>query len=234
MAVSGSQLIESGSGCMATISRQCEGAACTVGSGLRVEHTLECHRQDGARRMVGSTWVLELHISFVISCREMLKFVCVPDSVNEIGDGWFMGCVNLARVSFGLRSCARRFGSEVFRMSGIEFICFHDSVQEIGEMCFCETRKLSSVVFGQASELTHIKTKAFYKTCLAYVELPGALQEIGDTCFGCASLQNLTLRCGPAGVCLRSSAFVCTRLQSMRVPRNCREVCDCCFSQCFI
>lgn len=124
---------------------------------------------------------------------EKITSVCIPDSVEAIGDYAFSGCRNLKSAVIG------------------------DSVKVIGIYTFYHCHALSSVKIGDAVE--SIGTYAFYECkSLSSVTIPNSVKTIGGQAFGfCENLSGAVL--GESVTSIGASAFRgCKNLLHVNIP----------------
>ena len=99
-----------------------------------------------------------------VSCFESsgVEEVSVPDSVRELCDGCFKGCLSLRRVTFGPSPSLERIGVEAFGAvkeayrdcpCGLEEMSIPDCVRELCDGCFKWCSRLRRVTFGPSSSL---------------------------------------------------------------------------------
>lgn len=124
------------------------------------------------------------------SRKSCLLAVTIPDSVQNIEDDAFRGCVNLTSVSVtdGLRTIGKRAFQSC---ENLEYIDFPSTITSIGTGAFFDCRKIRSVRFAPSSGNVSIGNDVFYNCwLLACVALPSKLENISPGMF--ASCKVLT------------------------------------------
>lgn len=140
------------------------------------------------------------------NCKE-LRYVSLPEGIENIGDSTFSGCVSLQSVDLP------------------------GSVKTIGDFAFSECRSLQSVYLPEDVKI--IGDFAF-SGCgsLQSINLPESVETIGASAFSrCGSLQSIDL---PEGVkTIEASAFIgCGSLQSIDLPESVKTIGDFAFKEC--
>lgn len=149
----------------------------------------------------------------IVSERNYLRSVIIPDSVTKINDFTFYGCKNLTDVS--IPESVTYIGRSAFEFSGIASVHL-SGVMEIGMFAFDNCENLSDVTFPDS--LTSIGEYAFSNTALTEVKLPDSVTRIGAYAFmRCVSLTEAYI---PDSLeYLPNSIFSeCSALEAVRLP----------------
>ena len=167
----------------------------------------------------------------------------IPDSVRELGDGCFNGCINLRRVTFGPSSSLARIGKEAFGPAscgwhnaltcGLVGIHIPDSVCELGNGCFKGCGNLRLVTFGPSSSLARIGDEAFASVpsgfcesspCgLVEISIPDSVCTLGDRCFkGCSNLRRVTFGSSSSLEQIGDDCFANTCVEEFMIPDRVR------------
>jgi hypothetical protein len=145
---------------------------------------------DGPRRSIRLTEIGP----FAFSEISRLTSLCIPASIEIIGDGCFRGCTSLSRLDFESGSRLTRIGEASFReCSSLTSICIPAHVTAIPRCCFSECHSLSKLLFEPGSELVRIDRQAF-QNChsLRSLVVPSRLPSIqSGTLSSCKSLCEL-------------------------------------------
>lgn len=91
---------------------------------------------------------------------QSLRFVSIPSTITEIGDGAFCGCKNIEKVTFGGNE--KIIGTAFQNCSSLTEVLIPESVETINPYAFYECTALSDVVIGD--KVNYIGYNAFYRT----------------------------------------------------------------------
>lgn len=91
---------------------------------------------------------------------QSLRFVSIPSTITEIGDGAFSGCKNIEKVTFGGNETI--IGTAFDNCSSLTEVLIPESVETIDPYAFYECTALSDVVIGD--KVNYIGYNAFYHT----------------------------------------------------------------------
>ena len=175
---------------------------------------------------------------------EHVRYVHVPDSVEEISDRCFCKCRRLSVVVFGEESSVKRMGVEAFMSCGFTEIHIPRRVEQICDSCFFDCGNLRSITFHEQSSLKQIGKWVFSggpnSTCpLTEIYIPDSVEELGDSCFyECTSLSRIIF--GPQSSLKRLGCrlffgvyhnYACS-LMEIRIPDQVEEIGDSCFYSC--
>lgn len=165
-----------------------------------------------------------------------LEEVCLPDTLQELGEAAFKDCSALERVE--IPPAAEILGKEMFKnCRSLREVKLHDGIIAIGEGCFAGCTSLEAIalppeiseiaegVFEDCRMLERVELpedlrrirEAAFKNCVSLreIELPDTLLAIGpEAFFGCRSLGGLVLPQGcetDPGAFLESSAEIVYR-----------------------
>jgi len=172
---------------------------------------------------------------------EELEGITIPDSVTNIGENAFGGCV-------GLESMTVDSGNTVYHSSGNCIIdtenkilvagCKNSTiptdstVTSIGEYAFFVNYEITSITIPDS--VTSIGNRAFLEcTGLTEIAIPDSVTSIGDEAFeACAELTNVTL--SDSLTSLGSRAFFgCQSITSIVIPNKVTIIGNYTFSRCF-
>ena len=145
--------------------------------------------------------------------------VAIPDSVEELCDRCFSGCISLSRIRFGELSSLKRIGVKAFFGTGLKEIHIPDGVEELCDKCFSLSENLLRITFGESSTLKRIGCKTFYSSDLSEIHIPDSVEEICDKCFhSCENLSRVTF--GEASTLKRIGykAFSFCSLAEIQIP----------------
>ena len=147
---------------------------------------------------------------------EALTTINVPASVTEIGNNAFDSCTSLTTVNFA-EGAAPKFGSAVFKNTGLVEIVLPASITKLGSSMFIGCQNLKTVtVLGEVTELP----ASIFADCAALekVTLPDSIYNIGDNAFKNAGIKEFTF---PAGIeKLGKEAFLGSALTKITIPAS--------------
>jgi hypothetical protein len=123
----------------------------------------------------------------------ILRSLCIPASVEQIGEECFAYATSVSQVKFEPGSRLRILHQRAFFASLIESIDIPPMVSVLPERCFAFCVLLSSVKFAPDSQLRAIGAFAFSYSGLESIHIPRLVDRIGESCFNtCTRLSNLT------------------------------------------
>ena len=143
--------------------------------------------------------------------------VSLPDSVTNLGDSVFAGCMFLQKVQ--LPAHVSKIPEGTFAdCSDLATIDLPSGIQTIGDRAFSKASSLSNVAFPEG--VTEIGNAAFASSNLSQVTFPSTLKRIGDSAFSKTNLSGeLTIPESLESV--GSDAFAKNRLSGELVlPKN--------------
>lgn len=164
-----------------------------------------------------------------------IRYISIPDSVEEICDECFCRCRSLARVTFGQASSLKRIGVKAFKACAqLTEIQVPSSVEELCDKCFFECKSISRVTFVQAPLVKQIGVKAFGGCeSLTEIHVPDGVENILAKCFcECKSLSVVTFGESSSLKRIGMEAFSGCSLTEICIPESVEELCDECFSCC--
>ena len=159
-----------------------------------------------------------------------IKRIVLPETVDYIEEGAFLGCTNLEEIT--LPKSMVQIGARVFQnCESLKRIVWPEGVTELPELAFYGCTNLETVVIPEG--ITSIARSAF-EGCihLQTVTLPDSLKRIAEEAFeGCTSLAEIVFPSelsyiGPFAF------YECKSLQSIALPDGIREVYDRTFMGC--
>ncbi len=132
-----------------------------------------------------------------------IKKVYIPESVTEIGDAAFFGCIYMNKAIMS------------------------DNVEIIGNEAFAECKSLNSIIIP--SKVTELRNTFIGCVRLDNITIPGNVQSLHQAFNGCTSLKNIILSNGI--VTLGYASFCnCTSLNTIVIPESVTEIGEECFS----
>ena len=152
----------------------------------------------------------------------------IPNSVEEISDFAFSGCLSLSSVSLG--NNLKRIGSYAFYQNkGLLSIVIPNSVTCIDGSAFTECSKLATVSIGNSVNTMY---RNVFENCtsLKKVTIAYGTTVIGDGAFkNCISLNSISI---PNSVTKIGewSFYKCSALKSVNIPDSVKEIGDCAFA----
>ena len=139
--------------------------------------------------------------------------ITIPQSVQEIKDRAFMGCVSIQSVTFH-DNIISIGGYAFWNCSSIKSLCLPESITSIGDCAFagCSSLETANIpsnitslggVFASCKSLTGIRIpnnvkkieRTFmYCSSLTSIEIPNSLEEVGNTAFQyCSNLKEVII-----------------------------------------
>jgi hypothetical protein len=163
-----------------------------------------------------------------------LKSICIPASVETIGDDCFCANMSIRRVDFEAGSKLRVLGVSAFSGSAIHSIEIPPLVEVLPQSCFSYCAFLSSVTFAPGSQLRTIDGTAFEVSCIEAIAIPPLVEILElNSFFLCSSLSNLTFESNSRLRRLETQAILlCMSLTSVCIPSSVELIGDRCFSGC--
>ena len=124
-------------------------------------------------------------------------FFRVPEGVEQIGSGAFIGREGLTEVVFP--STLTEIGPDAFRNSSLRRVEFGEAVRIIGDSAFENCASLSSALFSEGLE--KVGDRAFRGCSIRLVALPSTLRQLGEDSFDSLNRDNTSqeLRIAPGG-----------------------------------
>jgi hypothetical protein len=123
-----------------------------------------------------------------------LKSICIPASIEILGDDCFGLCASLSQVTFESGSKLTQMGVNVFhRCSSLTSMWIPANVESIPKQCFFFCISLVEVTFESGSKLTRIEDLAFaHCQSLRSFAVPAQVEVMACGVFsGCSSLREL-------------------------------------------
>jgi hypothetical protein len=127
-----------------------------------------------------------------------LSSICIPASVERVGDCCFQGCPLLSTVTFESGSRLAIIGKDAFLCcSALSSICIPSSVERLPYRCFEGCESLYMVTFESDSHLSSIGDFAFSQcTFLSVFAIPPRLRELGKFALGHVNLREISVATG--------------------------------------
>ncbi|OHT04192.1 hypothetical protein TRFO_28362 [Tritrichomonas foetus] len=110
-------------------------------------------------------------------CHSKLEEICLPKSLQTIGNNAFMNC-SIDQIFFEPDSIIPVFSIRSFCLSNIKKICIPRSVLKISSGAFQNCIFLEEVTFEEDSQLLYIDDHAFVNTAIKTLDLPNFDVEI--------------------------------------------------------
>lgn len=152
-----------------------------------------------------------------------LKFIQIADSVTEIGDQAFDGCLNLENVEFPENENLKKIGDGAFYSCvRLKEAALPNSVESLGRECFERTKSLETSNIPE--NLKVIPYKCFEYSGIVRIYLSDRIQKIEREAFGyCENLKKISF---PANLrIIESRAFEgCSSLRFLELPRGIRKI----------
>ena len=152
----------------------------------------------------------------LISAREKIQRIDLPDGLLQIGDRAFLGCEGLEQIH--LPDTLTELGQECFKeCTKLQEISIPAGVKTVPQQAFQACKELRWVHFAEG--LQTIEKEAFYY-CLLLEEavLPDTLEELGQECFAsCRSLRTVRLPKGLKQI-PRGAFAGCNALSDLILP----------------
>jgi hypothetical protein len=123
-----------------------------------------------------------------------LKAICIPASVEFLGEQCFLRCMSLIQLTFESGSRLTQIGKEAFEQcSALPSICLPAQLDFIPSECFNRCSSLTVLSFEPGSRLTRIETGALDRCgSLRVITIPANLEEIESSVFAlCNSVSQL-------------------------------------------
>jgi hypothetical protein len=168
--------------------------------------------------------------------RGSLESICIPKSVEILGDHCFGQYWRLESVTFELGGKVRRIENNAFaECSRLKSICIPASLEILGNHCFANCGLLERVTFESGCKVRRIENYAFLQcSALRSICIPASLEIVGESAFhNCESLANVTFECDLNLNRIEKSAFEsCVSLKSFCVPASVEIIGENCFRCC--
>lgn len=184
-------------------------------------------------------------------CKDAIKKVTFPCTLQKIGEGAFDGFSSLVDLNFpynlkeigerAFNSCDRlksislpfrlqEIGNEAFACcTSLKTVYFPSGLRKIGKSAFSECDSLYSVSFFEGIE--EIEECCFWFCPISSISLPKSLRKIGDAAFGYNSFYEIAI---PEQIQEISTAcfFSCKNLTTVLLPAGLRKIKEDAFSGC--
>jgi hypothetical protein len=156
------------------------------------------------------------------------RSICIPSSVERLGDRCFSRSADLCVVTFEPESKLSRIGDSAFvGCSSLSSICIPGSVEILCGWCFACCPNLSTVTFESDSALSEICDGAFSQcSSLSSIFIPLSVESIYRECFSvCTALAIVVFETGSNLSQIRPSTFrCCPSLSSICIPAGVRKL----------
>lgn len=159
--------------------------------------------------------------------------VTIPQTVENLGDGIFYGCVNLTAVDIQSDSIPS-LPYIMFTNTKLSSIEIPASVEKIAAQCFYKASALQTVTFEENSKCNLIDYRAFAKSGITGIEIPESVYHIGVEAFRDAKkLKTVTFlgesKCSQINYCTFKN---CTALESFQLPDSVTQIKELAFMGC--
>ena len=160
-----------------------------VECGVRCQCALcdECDAGDAS----GSAWTAPFvsGIAELSGFAKCVEYVCVPRSVEVIGESCFEG-TSLAFIQFASGSQLKRIEMRAFAKTHLASVFLPKSLECLGPQCFGHCEHLEMVAIDADSQVRQLPEMAFVGCRLVDIDVPRSVEVLGDKCF--ALCQELT------------------------------------------
>ena len=160
-----------------------------------------------------------------------LSFLCIPKTVEVIGNRCLWGHQQLTTVVFERNSALREIEPWAFSQCGITKIELPKSLVTVGEGCFHDCGRIEVVTFEPCSRIERMGDFAF--TCaVRSIMVPASVREIGRMCFCAWKFCRVTFEPGSRLVRMEERAFYLSRIETIAIPPSVEFIGEACFSFC--
>jgi hypothetical protein len=127
--------------------------------------------------------------------RTVCRRICIPSSIDIIGDAYFVFRGNLRYLVFEPGSSLAALGHAVFGYcSSLQSICIPSSIERISNFCFTACRNLSSVTFEPGSAISFLGDGAFSRcVSLKSLCLPAGVRRFSAFAIASSGIRSLTV-----------------------------------------
>jgi hypothetical protein len=162
-----------------------------------------------------------------------MKSICIPQSVEILGQGCFSFCKRLKIIAFENESRLRRFEDYCFRRLPLRSIVIPRNVEVLGHGCFCECWKFEKVTFEKESRLKKIDDGCFQESALKSICIPRNVEVFGELCFyRCQRLRAISFESESQLTRIGRICFSGCSLESISIPRNVSSLDGSIFADC--
>jgi hypothetical protein len=167
-----------------------------------------------------------------------LTFICLPRSLNFVGDSAFQG---VPREALALEEGNARFaidgdifadvsdGRAVTYVGRFGLVTIQKSITILGKFCF-QGAMIQSFRFEAGSALVAIEDSCFYGSHIDSIDIPGSVESLGKLCFSAAVVTVLRFEENSRLKRIEGSCFQCCQLMgSICIPRSVEVLGERCF-----
>lgn len=166
--------------------------------------------------------------------KSSVENVSIPSKVEEISEGCFKECKQLANVTTTKRSHLRIIGKDAFLGSKIESINIPSSVTVICESAFAFCKSLKNVEISKDSNLQEIQKSAFEYTHFESIFIPSQVTSIGECAFkDCIELRTVEIASNSNLQKIGRKAFKYSRIESFQLPKQVTIIAEKAFYKCY-
>jgi hypothetical protein len=182
------------------------GVSDTILSGLQVLSV-----EPGAQLTTIETWAF---------CATSLRSICIPRSVEIIGEHCFLLSKRLEALAFEPGSRLREIPQGCFVQCGLRTIDIPRTIRVLKAMCFSQCANICRITFESASELTQMEESCFFQSSLRSICIPRSVKVLGPGCFGRATVGDLVFEEGSNLRRFENECFVRCSLRSLVIPKR--------------
>jgi hypothetical protein len=128
-----------------------------------------------------------------------LESICIPSSVETIGESCFRCCRYLANVTFEPKAKLADIGKSAFTgCSSLRSICLPAQIKTIAKSCFKDCQVLSDVTFESGCKIASLGDLVFENSSsLRSICIPSSIETISKSCFkNCPNFECIFLEDG--------------------------------------
>jgi hypothetical protein len=166
----------------------------------------------------------------------LLKSICIPGPVRDIGENCFSGCPGLSAVTFESDSHLLRIAESAFSdCTALTSIRFPKSIQSLCRRSFARCFRLCDAVFETGCELRAIDDEAFADCrLLRSIFIPRYVEVLCIRCFAdCEGLLRVDFERNSSLRHIQTGAFEhCGSLDCLQIPRSVERLGERCFCCC--
>jgi hypothetical protein len=188
----------------------------------------------GSREAADAVEQLRRSVTKLIGRTGSSESICIPASVEGIGEHCFAYTTSFVGVRFEAGSKLISLETRSFFGSGIQWIEIPSFVEIVPDSCFELCVLLSRVSFSRDSRLRIIGDHAFSGCGLESVQIPPGVERLHTACFEfCTRLVSCVMETNCRMQYLGESAFaLCSLLVSICIPASVIEIGGACFMEC--
>ena len=160
-----------------------------------------------------------------------LSFLCIPRTVEVIGNRCLWGHKKLRTVVFERNSALREIEEWAFSQCAITSIELPRSLVTIGEGCFYDCGCIDVVTFEPCCQIARLGEFAF-SCSVRSIMVPASVRVIGRMCFCSWKFDHVTFEPGSRLVRMEERAFHMSRIETIMIPPTVEFIGEACFAFC--